>query len=114
VNAHEISIEPVYRDANVTVTAFTTKHAMECYGYQFVTPHRTTVLSGDTSPSLPTFQRFAAKYHTTTAQLADLARQAQPRLLIIYHHPTWPEDVFADMSARFEGGFVVCPDLDIF
>jgi ribonuclease BN (tRNA processing enzyme) len=140
VNVHEISAGLIYKDANVTVTAFPTKHAMESYGYRFVTPDRTIVLSGDTNPSQatidacngcdvliheahpptwiatrpPTFQRFAAKYHTTSAQLADLARQAKPRLLIIYHYPNLPEDVFADMSTRYAGEFVVGRDLDIY
>ena len=140
VNVHEISAGLVYRGANVTVTAFPTKHAMESYGYRFVTPDRTIVLSGDTSPFQatidacngcdvliheaqtsawratrpPSFQRFAAKYHTTTAQLADLARQAKPRLLIIYHYPISTEDLFPDMSTRYEGEFVVGRDLDIF
>ena len=140
VNVHEIGAGLVYKDANVTVTAFPTKHAMESYGYRFVTSDRTIVVSGDTNPTQatidacngcdvliheahppawiatrpPTFQRFAAKYHTTTAQLADLARQAKPRLLIIYHYPNSPEDVFADMSTRYGGEFVVGRDLDIF
>src|SRR6266568_5551416 len=129
VNAHEITAGVVYKDANVTVTAFPTKHAMESYGYRFDTPDRSIVISGDTNPTQETidachgcdvliheaitpawlatrpetFQRFAAKYHTTTAQLADLARQARPRLLILYHYPNSPEDVFADMSTRYGG-----------
>ena len=37
VNAHEIHAGVVYKDANVTVTAFATKHAMESYGYRFDT-----------------------------------------------------------------------------
>ncbi len=112
VNAHEISPGVVYKDANVTVTAFATKHAMESYGYRFDTSDRSIVISGDTNPvqetidacrgcdvliheaNTPawlatrpdTFQRFAAKYHTTTGQLAELARQAKPRLLILYHY----------------------------
>jgi ribonuclease BN (tRNA processing enzyme) len=140
VNVHEIGAGLVYKDSNVTVTAFPTKHAMESYGYRFVTPDRTIVLSGDTNPSQATidacnscdvliheaqapawivsrpstFQRFAAKYHTTTAQLADLARQAKPRLLIIYHYPIAPEEMFADMSTRYAGEFVVGRDLDIY
>lgn len=140
VNVHEITAGMVYKDANVSVTAFATKHAMESYGYRFVTPDRTIVVSGDTNPTQatidacngcdvliheahspawiatrpPTFQRFAAKYHTTTAQLADLAKQAKPRLLIIYHYPNSPEDVFADMATRYGGEFVVGRDLDIF
>lgn len=139
VNAHEIKSGIVYKDANVTVSAFPTKHAMESYGYRFATADRTIVISGDTNPCQaiidacngcdvllhealmpawiasrpPSFQRFAAKYHTTTAQLAELARQAKPRLLIIYHAMT-PDEMFADMSSRYAGQFVVARDLEIY
>ncbi len=51
VNAHEITAGVVYKDANVTVTAFPTKHAMESYGYRFDTPDRSIVISGDTNPT---------------------------------------------------------------
>jgi ribonuclease Z len=55
VNAHEIAAPGVvYRDANVTVTAFPTKHAMESYGYRFDTPDRSIVISGDTNPTQAT------------------------------------------------------------
>lgn len=140
VNVREISAGIVYKDANVTVTAFPTQHAMESYGFRFVTPDRTIVVSGDTNPSQATidacngcdvlihealtpawiatrpatFQRFAAKYHTTTAQLADLAKQARPRLLIIYHYPIPPDEMFADMRTRYDGEFVVGRDLEIY
>ena len=119
VNAHEITAGAVYKDENVTVTAFATKHAMESYGYRFDTPDRSIVISGDTNPAQATidacrgcdvlihevhtsawlaarpeaggappgtFRRFSEKYHTTTEQLAELARQAKPRLLILYHY----------------------------
>ena len=33
----------------------------------------------------PDFQNYAARYHTTTAQLAELASKAKPRLLVLYH-----------------------------
>src|SRR5262249_31642969 len=108
VHAHDISAGTVYKDDNVTVTAFPTGHAMESYGYRFDTRGRRVVISGDTNPvqatidacngcdvlihegmplsSLatfpPAFQAFAAKYHTTTAQLAELAVKAKPQLLI--------------------------------
>ncbi|HKX31414.1 MAG TPA: MBL fold metallo-hydrolase [Blastocatellia bacterium] len=111
VNAHEITAGVVYKDANVTVTAFPTKHAMESYGYRFDTPDRSIVISGDTNPTQATidacrgcdvliheantlaalsrrpetFQSFSAKYHTTTIQLAELAAKAKPRLLVVYH-----------------------------
>jgi ribonuclease Z len=54
VNPHEIRAGVVYKDSNVTVTAFPTKHAMESYGYRFDTPDRSIVISGDTHPTQAT------------------------------------------------------------
>lgn len=111
VNAHEIKPGVIYKDANVTVTAFVTKHAMESYGYRFDTPDRSIVISGDTNPTDETIKAcngcdvlvheaqtlewfaklpegphsFVAKYHTTSEQLAALATKAKPGLLIVYH-----------------------------
>lgn len=110
VNAHEIRPGVVYKDGNVTVTAFATKHAMTSYGYRFDTPDRSIVVSGDTNPTQatidacrgcdvlihevltqdwlarrPDFHAYAAQHHTTTAQLVELATKAKPRLLVLYH-----------------------------
>ena len=52
-NAHEIAAGVVYKDANVTVTAFATRHAMESYGYRFDTSDRSIVISGDTARPRP-------------------------------------------------------------
>jgi ribonuclease BN (tRNA processing enzyme) len=110
VNAHEITAGVVYKDANVTVTAFATKHAMESYGYRFDTADRSIVISGDTNPTQatidacrgcdvlihevltqdwlsrrPDFLEYAAQHHTTTTQLIELATKARPGLLVLYH-----------------------------
>src|SRR3989441_4805478 len=149
VNAHEITAGVVYKDVNVTVTAFPTKHAMESFGYRFDTPDRSIVISGDTNPTQATidachgcdvlihevlsleglarrpaeFQSFASKYHTTTAQLADLASQAKPRLLIIYHvnsrSSATPQastigQILSEVSSRYSGPVVVGRDLDVY
>jgi ribonuclease BN (tRNA processing enzyme) len=141
VNAHEISAGIVYKDANVTVTAFPTKHAMDSYGYRFDTADRSIVLSGDTNPTQATidachgcdvlihevatlewlatrpatFQAFAAKYHTTTKQLADLASQAKPRLLILNHQSSSsPDKLVSEMISSYSGHFVVGRDLDVY
>ena len=141
VNAHEITTGVVYKDTNVTVTAFTTKHAMESYGYRFDTPDRSIVISGDTKPTQETidacrgcdvliheahtrawlatrpetFQRFSAKYHTTTPELAELALKAKPGLLVLYHYNGLSaEELMNDMLARYPGHFVVGRDLDIY
>jgi ribonuclease BN (tRNA processing enzyme) len=110
VNAHEIQPGVVYKDANVTVTAFATKHAMESYGYRFETADRSIVITGDTNPTQatvdacrgcdvlihevltnewlgkrPDFRQYASQFHTTTTQLTELATRAKPGLLILYH-----------------------------
>ncbi|HEY3309020.1 MAG TPA: MBL fold metallo-hydrolase [Desulfuromonadaceae bacterium] len=52
VNAHEIKAGVIYRDGNVVVTAFRTKHGdwKESFGYRFDTADRSIVISGDTIP----------------------------------------------------------------
>lgn len=141
VNAHEISAGVVYKDANVTVTAFPTKHAMESYGYRFDTPDRSIVISGDTNPTEAIieachgcdvliheanslawlakrpahFQAFAAKYHSTTAQLAELASKAKPRLLIVCHAGmSSPEELLKEVESGYTGKVVVGRDLDVY
>lgn len=55
-NAHEIRAGVVYKDANVTVTAFPTRHGEweESYGYRFDTVDRSIVIPGDTTPTQAT------------------------------------------------------------
>lgn len=141
VNAHEIQPGVIYRDSNVTVTAFATRHAMESYGFRFDTADRSIVISGDTNPSQGTidacngcdvliheahtpgwletrplqFQRFSEKYHTTTTELAELATKARPKLLILYHYSSLStEELHAEMRTRYAGHFVIARDLDIY
>lgn len=150
VNAHEIGAGVVYKDENVTVTAFATKHALESYGYRFDTPDRSIVISGDTNPTQatidacrgcdvlihevltlewlakrPDFQNYASRHHTTTAQLAELARQAKPRLLILHHASlslrpavdsvrSTPAALLSEMTSRYAGHVVVGRDLDVY
>jgi ribonuclease Z len=141
VRAHEITAGVVYKDSNVTVTAFPTKHAMTSFGYRFETPDRSIVISGDTNPTQETidacrrcdvlihevhtpawlatrpetFQRFSEKYHTTTPQLAELASKARPRLLVLYHYNgLTTAELMNDMLSRYSGQFVIGRDLDIY
>ena len=50
VNAHEIEAGEIYRDENVTVTAFPVVHGdwAHAFGYRFDTTDRAIVISGDT------------------------------------------------------------------
>lgn len=112
VNVHEIAPGVIYKDANVTVTAFATRHgSIDAYGYRFVTPDRTIVLSGDTSPTPeiaancrgcdilvaeaytnasfrlvpPGWQQYRRSFHTSTTELGAIATEARPALLILVH-----------------------------
>jgi ribonuclease BN (tRNA processing enzyme) len=151
VNVHEISPGVIYKDANVTVTAFPTKHAFpETFGYRFDTADRSIVISGDTTYSQttidachgcdvlvheastlgwlanrPDFQSYAAKYHTSTTQLAELATKAKPRLLIIYHasivlrpalrpQASSPDQLLKEVLSGYTGEVVVARDLDVY
>jgi ribonuclease BN (tRNA processing enzyme) len=107
----------VYRDSNVTVTAFEVAHGKwpHAYGYIFKTRDRTIVVSGDTRPSeavvracqrcdvllheaydaemfkrrTPDWQAYHAAYHTSTYELAALASRAHPKLVVMYHQGYW-------------------------
>ena len=149
VHVHEIKPGVVYKDDNVTVTAFAVKHADNlAYGYRFQTPDRTIVISGDTSPAesivencngcdvliheaysmmtynyvTPEMQANRRKMHTSSVELAEIARRARPGLLILYHRSSLggsghgnPEDVLLqELQAVYHGKVVTGHDLDIF
>lgn len=113
VGVHEIRVGVVYRDANVTVTAFPVKHGIwkEAYGYTFQTQDRKIVISGDTAPTDEVvkacdgcdvllhevfnphgaelkdqhWKDYFAAFHTSPEELGEIARRARPKLLVVYH-----------------------------
>jgi ribonuclease BN (tRNA processing enzyme) len=158
VNVHEIKPGVVYKDANVTVTAFPTRHGEweETFGYRFDTADRSVVISGDTTPAQTVIdachgcdiliheaqtmkfinnpmrpnpqgydiRTYVAQYHTTTAQLVEVAKKAKPGLLILTHNPitlrpqkrpfaSTPDDLLQEMKG-YPGRMVVGRDLDVY
>jgi ribonuclease BN (tRNA processing enzyme) len=113
-------------------------------------PDRSIVISGDTNPTQatidacngcdillhevlthdwlsrrPDFANYAARYHTTTTQLAELATKAKPRLLVLYHasialrpvvdnQRSRPEVLLNEITAHYSGQVVVGRDLDVY
>jgi len=122
VVVHEINPGVVYRDVNVTVTAFAVKHGIwdQAFGYTFQTADRKVVISGDTAPTdavvsacngcdvllhevynpggeelkTPHWKQYFATFHTSPQELGDIARRARPKLLVLYHQvlEKLPED----------------------
>ncbi len=112
VNVHEIKPGVVFKDANVTVTAFAVRHGnVDAYGYRFATADRTIVISGDTSPTeaivencrgcdlliaesytkasfelvSSQWQRYRLTFHMSAQELGAIATKAKPGLLVLTH-----------------------------
>jgi ribonuclease BN (tRNA processing enzyme) len=144
VHSHEIGPRLVYEDDNVRVEAFRVNHgSLEAYGYRFHAPDRTIVISGDTAPfegavaayqgcdllihevqsarglarRSPAWRRYHSAVHTTTHELAEIASQAQPGLLVLYHqlfHGVSAEALLHEVTDRYDGAVVSGKDLDVF
>lgn len=146
VNSHEIMKEGVvYQDENVKVEAFPVPHGTwpNAWGYRFTTPDKVIVISGDTTPSENVFEyareadilihevyykkaydkkdafwkSYHAQNHTSTYELADIASEAKPKLVVLYHILSWggaDEDLLNEISERYTGKVVVAKDLDIY
>jgi ribonuclease BN (tRNA processing enzyme) len=125
----------VFRDSNLTVSAFEVMHIPGSFGYRIQTSDRTIVVSGDTvpldavatacsgcdllfhevygltdDPGNPT-----AAYHTSATALGQLARRAQPKHLVVYHSVRVSEgDCLQAIAKSFTGKVTFAKDLDMF
>jgi len=145
VVVHEISPGLVYRDENVLVTAFPVKHGTWKYafGYRLETKDRRIVISGDTAPSEEVvkmcdgcdlllhevynphgdelkeahWKEYVGVFHTSPAELADVARSAHPKMLVVYHQvlERLPEsDLIDQFRHEYSGDFVFAKDLGVY
>jgi ribonuclease BN (tRNA processing enzyme) len=117
VDVHEIAPGEIYKDSNVTVTAFAVSHGSWplALGYRFQTPDRNIVISGDTIPSRGVmencshcdvlihevysqkgflrrpaeWQKYHSSFHTSSRELAEIANKTKPGLLVLYHQLLW-------------------------
>jgi ribonuclease BN (tRNA processing enzyme) len=67
---------------------------------------------------VPAWQAYQLKYHTSSEQVAELARKARPKLLVLYHQiylrdTSTRDDLLQELSA-YKGDFVSGLDLDIY
>jgi ribonuclease BN (tRNA processing enzyme) len=148
INAHEIKPGLVYQDPNVKVTAFAVAHGTWdfSYGYRFDTADHSIVISGDSAPTqaiasacngcdlllhevystvwfqqrTPAWQKYHSTFHASTTALAEIAKAAKPKQLVLYHQLFRPEDdvdkVLIDelRKAGYTGPVASAHDLDIF
>ena len=134
----------------MTVKAFLVDHGdvPQAFGYRIEAPDRTIVISGDAAPSQsivdscsgcdvliheaysmltynvvsPSYQEYRRKHHTSSREMAEVAKKARPGLLILSHRANPggvgrpnPEQALLDEVRQLYGGKVVIGhDLDIF
>lgn len=145
VDVHEIQPGVIYTDDRVTVRAFRVRHGSwdHAFGFRFETPDRIIVISGDTVPTAslvenargcdvlihevysqagfekrpPQWKRYHARFHTSSVELARLANEIKPGLLILYHQLYWGatnEELLREIRALYGGKVVSGADLDIY
>lgn len=142
----EIAEGLVFKDENISVSAFAVSHATwpHAFGYRIEAGGRSIVLSGDTHPSdavarachgcaLLFHEVYSKAFldnsperrkpyhrgaHTSTAQLARIASDAKPGLLVLYHQlygAATDADLIREIrEAGYDGRIVSAKDLDIF
>ena len=144
VDTHEIDEGLIYKDKDVKVEAFRVDHgSLESYGYKFILPDRTIVISGDTCPSenlikyamgcdilihevysaeglqerAEDWRRYHSSVHTSTRQLAEIAKEVKPELLVLYHQlfmKQSEEELLHEITEYYDGRVVSGNDLDVF
>ncbi|MFW9962452.1 MAG: MBL fold metallo-hydrolase [Candidatus Sifarchaeia archaeon] len=144
VNTHEIQEGVIYQDENVQVMAFKVDHgSLDSYGYKFVTKERIVVISGDTAPSQnlvemakgsdilihevysaiglqsrpKEWQHYHSSVHTSSYELANIARTARPSILVMYHQLLWgqtEEGLISEVSEHYTGEVTSGNDLEVY
>ena len=117
VYTNEIKEGQIYKDSNLTVTAFNVQHGQwdNAFGFVFQTKDKKIVVSGDCTYSenlikyakncdilvhevysdaglkkrTQRWQDYHSTFHTSTYQLADIANKVKPKLLILNHQLTF-------------------------
>jgi ribonuclease Z len=146
VNCHEILKEGLfYQDEHIKAEAFRVPHGTwpNAWGFRFTTPDKVIVISGDSAPSekiieyasgadilvhevyaqagyekkSESWKSYHADHHTSTLELAGIARQADPGLVVLYHILFWgstEEELLEEISCIYDGKVIVGRDLDIY
>ncbi len=145
VQVSEIEAGRVLEEDGIAIDAIEVSHgaAGPAFGYRIATPDRTIVISGDTAYSdavvemargadvlfheviseeglrglAPEWQQYHSRVHTTSSELARIARQARPGLLVlvhVLHYGARIESALEEVRSAYDGEVVLADDLDVF
>ena len=138
-------IPVIYRDENVTISVIPVKHGIwkQAFGYKFETRDRKIVISGDTVPTDEIvkacdgcdvllhevynphgkelndlhWREYFRTFHTSPAELGDIAQRAHPKLLVVYHESLEGlavSDLLEQIGKDYSGSWVSAKDLDVY
>ncbi len=140
----EVAAGRVYEDSRVRVDAIGVSHGhLPSFGFKFTSDDRTVVISGDTAPTPaltetargcdlllhevysrrgfaeqePEWQEYHAAVHTSASQLGELAREARPKLLVLYHQLYWgasDDELLDEVRSRYDGEVKSGTDLEVY
>ena len=145
VKVNEIDEGLIYTDDRVQVTAFKINHGTweHAFGYKFVTPDKTIVISGDTAPSkkliemtrgadilvhevysqagfdqrTEVWKKYHASHHTSTFELGEIVKKSKPGLLVLHHILFWgstEDELLDEISQVYDGLVSVGSDMMIY
>ena len=146
VSVEEGSEGLVFKDENIRIEAFEVCHGdwKVALGYRFTSRDRVIVISGDTTycpnlvkwagnadillhevysqrafEELPAdWQRYHRAAHTSAPDVARIAAETRPGLLVLYHQVYWfeatDEEILAEIERTYKGPVTAGRDLDIF
>ena len=145
VYTNEIKEGQIYKDSNLTVTAFKVQHGQwdNAFGFVFQTKDKKIVISGDCTYSenlikyakdcdilvhevysdaglkkrTQRWQDYHSTFHTSTYQLAEIANQVKPKLLVLNHQLTFGtslQSLLDELKSKYAGPVVNGADLDVF
>lgn len=145
VDVHEFIEGKFYKDEVISVTAFEVQHGtwQNAFGLRFETPDRIIVFSGDTThcqnlienasgcdilvhevysavglaERTADWQQYHSTFHTSTTDVARIANEIQPKLLILNHALLFrqtEEQMLEEIRADYKGDVVLANDLDFF
>ena len=135
----------VYEDESIRVIAFPVLHGSwpHAFGYRAETRDKTIVISGDLRPNdkIREYsenadylihevyceagfkkrpiedQRYHANNHTSTKELAKLANEVEPEVLVLTH-VLWfqcsKQEILDEIAADYDGKVIIAEDLDVY
>ncbi len=144
VTVHEVQPGVIFHDRGLEITAIPVHHGSwpQAFGYRIKTPDRTIVISGDCSPSAalasacdrcdvflhevyslkeaqqsPAWAAYLREFHTSSAELGQIAAKAKPKLLVLYHQlmsGTTDDELVKEVQKYYKGRVVSAHDLDVY